>query len=374
MAVIPSASTVDEGSPITLDVTFDDPGTQDTHTYQIDWGDGNVTSGARGRGTHFSGRRTLRRQRRLHGDGDGDRRRRRRRHGQTAITVNNVAPTLTVVGNQTINEGSLLDRWTNIGTFTDPGLQQPAQHAGPRHGGEVRRRSPTRSTGATARRPSVGAATVDALGSVGMPTAGSFDGMHTYADNGVYTVTVTVLDDDGGQRSADVHGDGAQRRPDAATATCRRQTVNEGSRFTLADLGVRFTGSRVQQPAQHADPANGGETEETFTPATIDWGDGTTPTALDVATPRDRMAPARFTTADFVHAPHTYADNGTYTVTIMVQDDDGAVMAQTLTIEVNNVAPTLTDADRTVIVRSTRAQEMDILDLGTFSDPGFDNP
>ena len=46
---------------------------------------------------------------------------------------------------------------------------------------------------------SAGAATVDAVGSIGVPTAGSFDGQHTYADNGVYTVSVTVFDDDGGQ-------------------------------------------------------------------------------------------------------------------------------------------------------------------------------
>ena len=46
VAVIPAASTLDEGGPISLDFTFDDPGTLDTHTYQIDWGDGNFTTGA----------------------------------------------------------------------------------------------------------------------------------------------------------------------------------------------------------------------------------------------------------------------------------------------------------------------------------------
>ena len=38
-------------------------------------------------------------------------------------------------------------------------------------------------------------------GSPACSTAGSFDGSHTYADNGVYTVTVTVFDDDGGTTS-----------------------------------------------------------------------------------------------------------------------------------------------------------------------------
>ena len=32
----------------------------------------------------------------------------------------------------------------------------------------------------------------------GVLSTGSFGGSHTYADNGVYTVTVTIFDDDGG--------------------------------------------------------------------------------------------------------------------------------------------------------------------------------
>lgn len=35
-------------------------------------------------------------------------------------------------------------------------------------------------------------------GSPGQPTTGSFSGSHTYADDGDYTVMVTVIDDDGG--------------------------------------------------------------------------------------------------------------------------------------------------------------------------------
>ena len=48
------------------------------------------------------------------------------------VTVNNVAPTLTVAPNQTVNEGSLLSI-TNIGQFTDPGFDNPLNVRGPTH-------------------------------------------------------------------------------------------------------------------------------------------------------------------------------------------------------------------------------------------------
>ena len=60
-----------------------------------------------------------------------------------------------------------------------------------------------------------GTATIDVAGSPGVPTAGSFDGSHTYADNGVYTVTVTVTAGDGRADTSTLHGHGEQRGADA---------------------------------------------------------------------------------------------------------------------------------------------------------------
>src|SRR5690606_28137369 len=44
--VQPLTSTANEGAAITLGVTFVDPGSLDTHTWEIDWGDGIVSTGS----------------------------------------------------------------------------------------------------------------------------------------------------------------------------------------------------------------------------------------------------------------------------------------------------------------------------------------
>jgi uncharacterized delta-60 repeat protein len=83
----------------------------------------------------------------------------------------------------TVAEGRELSL-VDLGTFTDPGF-----------GTETFTYTINWGDGTTA---DTGSPAIDVAGSEGIDTAGSFDGSHTYADNGAYTVTVTVADDDGG--------------------------------------------------------------------------------------------------------------------------------------------------------------------------------
>ena len=113
-------------------------------------------------------------------------------------------------------------------------------------------------------------------------------------------------------------------------------TIDEGAEFSLTDIG-RFTDPGFDNPL-NTDPATGGEVEETFT-YSVDWGDGTTvdsgAATVDVA-----GGPGVLTQGSF-DGSHTYADNGTYTVTVTVNDDDGGSDSETFSVTVNNVAPTL---------------------------------
>src|SRR5690606_15292502 len=112
-----------------------------------------------------------------------------------------------------------------------------------------------------------GTATIDVAGAPGTLTQGAFNGNHAYADNGVYTVTITIFDDDGGsnQKSFTITVNNV-----APTLTVvGNQTVDEGSQVSITDIGT-FTDPGFANPSN---PLPGGETDETFT-YTIDWGDG----------------------------------------------------------------------------------------------------
>jgi len=112
---------------------------------------------------------------------------------------------------------------------------------------------------------------------------------HTYADNGIYIVTLTVTDNDGATDSAYATKT-VLNRPPIASFTESAETVTVGEFITFNALSSY-------------DP------DGFITSYYWDFGDGTTAIGVVVT--------------------HAYATQGTYTVTLTVTDDDGATATVT---------------------------------------------
>lgn len=161
---------------------------------------------------------------------------------------------------------------------------------------------------------------------------GGVTGSHSYGDNGEYTITLIVSDDDSGSDS-DTATVTVLNVPPVADAGAD-QTVDEGS-------VVNFDGSGTYDP--------GFLDELTYT---WDFGDSSSPVSgVNLWNPQ-----------------HIYGDNGVYTVTLTVDDDDGDTDTDTMTVTVNNVAPTITALNGPVDPVSL-GSSVDI--TGEFTDPGW---
>ncbi len=393
LQVTPSATTIDEGGTISWEAMFSDPGfdnplnpngpSLESFSYDIDWGDGRDAisgqaiadlNGAAGTpssglfgGSHtyadngiYTVTVTIR-------DDDGG------SHVQTfEVTVDNVAPTLVLPnGNQTVHEGELLSL-VNLATFSDPGFDNPLNPSG-----EVAESFTYDLDWGDGRDGIVGASIADANGGPGSLSTGTISGSHTYADNGIYTVTVTIYDDDGG---ADIQTFTViVANVDPTLTGASGLVIHEGQQFTLAELGVGLEDPGFDNPLNTFDSANGGEVAETFEVTKINWGDGrifdnTDGDPTDTISIVDRVSGGVGVTtkAQFSHPAHAYADNGIYTVIITIKDDDGNFVDRQFTIQVDNVAPTLALTTDSFTIHE--GQTLSIPNLGTFSDPGFNNP
>jgi PKD repeat protein len=176
------------------------------------------------------------------------------------------------------------------------------------------------------------AATIDTPGvNIGDIVAGSFDGSHTYDDDGVYTVTVTINDNNGGTDTETFLVTVANVAPSLTISGAA--SVDEGSLYTL---NLSFF-----------DPG-----DDTITSWAINWGDG-----------------IQVVSGNPTSVTHTYADglNG-YMISATADDEDGTFAAgSTVGVTVNNVAPTLT------LVGAALVAEGALYTLGLMSsDPGSD--
>ena len=119
----------------------------------------------------------------------------------------------------------------------------------------------------------------------------SFTLGHSFADEGTFAVTVTVSDDGG----ASGRGSTSLRVVDVAPVVQAIPPAN------LAGSGTKT----YSQPGSFSDPAS-----DTWT-ATVDYGDGAGPQPLVLA--------GRTFTLN-----HQYSQGHTYTVTVVITDDDGS--------------------------------------------------
>lgn len=180
---------------------------------------------------------------------------------------------------------------------------------------------------------STGAATIDTPGSnVGDTVAGSFDGSHTYADDGIYIVTVTINDNNGGTDTETFTVTVGNVAPTLIIAGA--SSVDEGSAYTLT--------------LSESDPGT-----DTISSWTINWGDGN----------------IQNVTGNPSSVTHTYADgDNNYTISATATDEDGTFAAgNTVAVSVDNVAPVLTLAGAAMIAEGA------LYTLGLlWSDPGAD--
>ena len=359
----PSNQAAFEGQSVILaPLNFSDLGTLDTHTATINWGDGTVDSGTitetpfgpPGNQTGMSG--TVSGSHVFADDGTytvtvtvSDDEGAMSAAKSFQVTVDNVRPSLSVTGTQTVNEGTELSL-SSLALFTDPGFDNPLD-------------SPPTTESFSYRinwgdgHIDTGAVTDVTQGGPVVPTQGTIGGSHIYADNGSFTVAVTVFDDDRGEDTKELTINVNNLEPDLSLTLPTVLTLNEGSELVLPVLGS-FT-----DPA-FFDPTLGNVKSFTYE---INWGDGIVESKPVTNVQQGGLGTPTQGTFD---ANHTYADNGTYTVTVSVIDDDGGRDPKMFDVVVENVSPSLFLAGN----QSTRIGEpLDITDVGLLIDPGFDN-
>ncbi len=152
----------------------------------------------------------------------------------------------------------------------------------------------------------LGTPDVDVLGASGIDHEGSFDGSHTYSDDGVFTVTVTVNDSGGG----------------TATEAFDVTVDNVAPTLTLAGVANSDEGAGYTLNFSSSDPG-----DDTIAQWDVDWGDGSLETIL----------------GDPSLATHTYVDgNNNYTISATATDEDGTFAAgNTVDVTVANLVPVI---------------------------------
>jgi large repetitive protein len=237
---------------------------------------------------------------------------------------------------------------------------------------------------------------------------------HTFADNGSYTVILSVTDKDGGITTQNeiVQVDNVAptivniTKPpiikEGEAATFNATATDPGTLDTLTyswNFGDTTT-PQVGQTVKHTFADNGNynviltvtdKDSAVTTQTVVIKVDNVAPSIVNIAKPTqinegqlvaftatatdpsindtltyswnfgDSTSPVSGQTVN-----HTFADNGTYNVILTVTDKDGAATAQTVAVKVDNVAPTIANITKPTIIKEGEAATFS----ATATDPG----
>jgi hypothetical protein len=318
LSVLPG--TQDEGSPITLSGTFNDPGTADTYKVRVTWGDGTQDDFTLAAGSaSFSRVHTYRDDEAGSQDdvypisatlldddtGQGT--------ASTSVTVRNVAPTLS--GGLTINrlnpDGSLAeanvseldegDIFEIVGQLTDPGTADTHVVSIEFGNGEVAQVHVVPASTPSALRPFKAVLAFRDDNPTGTPS----DTME---------IAISIVDDDGG----------------ASPEVTRNVTVSNVAPSVLLTTVPINENETADLIIEITDPGP----DDTFD-LVVDWGDGSAPLVMTLGSAERHLELA-----------HQYLDDnptGTpwdvYMVEVTVTDDDTGVGNRTQGQQVNNTPP-----------------------------------
>jgi PKD repeat protein len=284
---IATPSTIKEGESVIFSTTATDPGILDTLSYSWNFGDNSTPVNGQNVNHTFADNGNYNVVLTVT-DKDG---------GVTTQTVvasvDNVAPTVVSIAKpSTIKEGESV---TFSATATDPGTQDTLTYSWN-------------------------------FGDNTSPIAGQ-NVTHTFADNGNYSVVLTVTDKDGAATTQTVVAKVDNIAPTIVSIVKPTQ-INEGQ-------AVAFSATATDPGILDA--------------LTYSWnfGDNTNPVTGQNAT-------------------HTFADNGNYNVVLTVTDKDGAATTQTVIAKVDNVAPTIVNITKPNQINEGQA----VAFSATANDPG----
>ena len=290
--------TAGPGEPISFNGFFTDPGGLDTHTIQWRFGDGTTAEGTLTPTHSYDAIGTYEVILQVDDD-DGD-------NGSDIllVTITNQPPTVELGDDATINEG---DTFSREGNFSDPGSASWT--------GEV----------------DYGAG--EGYRPLDLTPEGTFLLEQVYLDDGIYTVTVLITDEEGLTGEASFQVIVNNIAPEVTLTG--ESSLSEGETFTGG-------GSFIDPGA------------DSWT-ATVDYDDGQGPEPLVL-------------TEQTFTLEHLYPEDGIPAVTVCVTDDDGGEGCAVLTLTVENTPPSVAAGED-----MTAETGEDVVFSGSYSDPGVED-